>query len=62
LLAVLVLLLGEGAEEVDLVFAGGLPLVICFEGGLEVRFDVHIECLRLELTIGGVVDAGNGLR
>ena len=52
------LLLGEGTEEVDLVLAGGAPLVPSFEGAFEVRLNVHIESLGLKLTIRGVVNAG----
>jgi hypothetical protein len=61
LLAVFVLLLRQGAEEVDFVLRSRLPLVIRLECRLEVRFDIHIERLRLKLTIGWVVDAGDGL-
>ena len=50
------LLFGEGPEEVDFVCAWGSPLVVCLEGGLEVRLYVHIKRLRLKLTIWGVVN------
>ena len=45
----LFLLLGECAEEIDLLLAGRLPLVVRLEGALKVRLDVHIERLRLYL-------------
>ena len=52
-----VLLLGKLAEESDFVFAGRFPLVIRFECRLEVRFDVHVECLGFELRVRRIVDA-----
>ena len=53
--SVLDLLFGEGAEEVDLLGAGGPPLVIRLERRLEVRLDVHVERLRLQLAVRRVV-------
>jgi len=50
------LLLGQGAEEPDLLFAWGLPLVVRFEGRLEVRLDVYVERLRFDGVVGRVVD------
>ena len=41
------LLLGKCAEEVDLLFAGWLPLVIRLKGAFKMRFYVHVECLWL---------------
>lgn len=41
------LLLGERAEEVNLLFARRLPGVVRFESALQMRLDVHVERLRL---------------
>lgn len=45
----LLLLLRESAEEINLLLAGWLPLIVRLESALKVRLDVHIECLRLYL-------------
>ena len=58
----LFLLLGECAEEIDLLLAGRLPLVVRLESALEVRFDIYVEGLRLNLRVGRVVDARHRLR
>ena len=41
------LLLCQRAEEIDFIFARGLPLVVPLEGTLKVRLDVDVESLRL---------------
>ena len=41
------LLLSERAEEIDLLFARGFPLVVGLECALEVRLDIDVEGLRL---------------
>jgi hypothetical protein len=53
------LFLGQGPEEVDLVLAWGLPLIIAFKRRLQVRLIVHIERLRLQLTVRRVIDASH---
>lgn len=55
------LFLRERAEEVDLLAAWRLPLVVGLEGRLEVCLYVHVERLRLELAVRGVVHSGDRL-
>jgi hypothetical protein len=55
------LLLGEAAEELNLLCAWGPPLVASLEGGLEVGFDVDVKCLRLQLAVRRVIHSGNRL-
>lgn len=50
------LFLGERAEEINLLFAGRLPLVVGLKSALEMRFDVHVERLWLYLRVGRIVD------
>jgi hypothetical protein len=57
-----VLLLGQIAEESDFVLARGFPLVVRLESRLEVRLDVHVEGLGLELRVRRVVHAGHRFR
>ena len=56
------LLLGQIAEESDFVLARGFPLVVRLESRLEVRLDVHVEGLGLELRVRRVVHAGHRFR
>ena len=49
------LLFGEGGEESNFLFAGRFPLIVRFESGLQVSFDVYIEGLGLYSGIGRVV-------
>ena len=58
----LLLLLRQHAEETDLLFGGGFPLVVRLEGVLEVRFYVDIECLRLDCRVRGIVNTGHRAR
>ena len=47
-LDVCLLLFGsKGAEEIDLLLAGGLPRVVRFEGALEMGLDIDVESLGL---------------
>ena len=56
------LFLGELAEELDLLFARRFPIIVRLECALEVRLNVHVECLRFQLTVRRVVDARDSLR
>ena len=56
------LLLRERAEEINLFLAGRLPLVVRLKRALQVRLDVHVERLRLQLRIRRVVHARHRLR
>ena len=38
---------GKGAEEIDLLLAGGLPRVVGFKGALEMGLDIDVESLGL---------------
>ena len=60
--SILDLLFGQSSEEVDFVGAWGSPLVVGLESGLEVRLNVHIKGLGLQLTIGWVVHTRHCLR
>ena len=55
------LFLGEGSEEVDLLLAGCLPLVVGLECVLKMLLDVHIERLGLKLRVWRIVDTWNCL-
>ena len=57
----LVLFFGEGAEEVDFVLTGRLPLIARLERVFEVLLDIDVESLWLELGVGWVVDAWHSL-
>ena len=57
----LVLFFGEGAEEVDFVLTGRLPLIARLERVFEVLLDIDVESLWLELGVGWVVDTWNSL-
>jgi hypothetical protein len=57
-----VLLLGELTEELDLLLARGFPIIVRLERALQVRLNVHVECLRFQLTVRRIVDARDGLR
>ena len=57
----LVLFFGEGAEEVDFVLTGRLPLIARLERVFEVLLDIYVESLWLELGVGWVVDTWNSL-
>ena len=54
------LLLGERTEELDLLLVGRLPLIVRFECGAQVAFNVYVKCLWLHLRVWRIVDSGNG--
>lgn len=62
LLDVFLLLLGEGAEELDLVLAGRAPLVVDLERALQVLLHLHVERRRLHAHKRRVVNARDRLR
>ena len=57
----LVLFFGEGAEEVNFVLTGRLPLIARLERVFEVLLDIDVESLWLKLGVGWVVDTWNSL-
>ena len=62
LIALKLLLFSKLTEEIYLVFAWRLPLVIALKCALQMRFNIHIECLRLQLRIRRVVYSRSSLR
>ena len=56
----LLLLLRESAEELYLVLVRRPPLVVCFESAAQVSLDLHVEGLRLDHGVGGVVHSWDG--
>ena len=56
LLHFLPLLLGEFSEEIYLFLGGWFPIIVCFEGALQMGLYVHIEGLGLELRIWWVIN------
>ena len=56
------LLLGELTEEVDLLLVCGFPIIVRLERALQMSLNVHVECLRFQLTVRRIVDARNSLR
>ena len=53
------LLFRKFSKEIYFVAASWLPLVVCLESALKVRFDVYVERLGLQLGVGRVVNARN---
>ena len=53
--------LGELSEEPNFLLAGWLPLIIRFECALQVRFDIDIKRLRLQMRVRRVIHAWNCL-
>ena len=53
------LLLCDFTEELDLLLRSRLPVVISFECTLQMRFNIHVKGLRLELAVRRVVDTRN---
>ena len=56
------LLLRELTEELDLLLARRFPIIVRLERALQMRLNVHVECLRFQLTVRRVVHARDRLR
>ena len=53
------LLLCDFTEELDLLLRSRLPVIIRLERRLQMRLNIHVEGLRLELAVRRVVDTRN---
>ena len=62
LIALKLLLFSKLTEEIYLVLAWRLPLVVALERALQMRFNINVECLRLQLRIRWVVHSRGSLR
>ena len=55
------LLRGELSEEIYLFLRSWFPIIVCFEGALQMGLYIHIEGLGLELRIWWVINTWNRL-
>ena len=46
-------------EELYFFLTGWLPIIVGLEGGFQMRFNIYIKCLWLELRVWRVVHARN---